>query len=145
MFDYNYNLITTWHAVVVAWTSSCFDVTAAAEDCWRRQHPAAEHQRDHRLVEPSHTRHDRCYPCKTSATHWRSFLCSTTNKLLSSAPAHATIKTQQRCNVLVIVIVIVNSKFLKRHSKAKRRASAYSSNQRRFPKNSPWVAQVRFP
>ena len=37
-------------------------------------------------------------------------------------------------------IVIVNSKLLKRHSKAKRRAPAYSrenaSNQRGFPKNS---------
>ena len=30
------------------------------------------------------------------------------------------------CGYLVIVIVIVNSKFLKRHSEAKRRAPAYS-------------------
>src|SRR6218665_3055884 len=46
-------------------------------------------------------------------------------------------------------IVIVNFKLLKRHSKAKRRAPAYSRALRQirgfFPKNSPWEAQVRFP
>src|SRR6218665_1564341 len=46
-------------------------------------------------------------------------------------------------------IVIVNSKLLKRHSKAKRRAPAYSRALRQirgfFPKNSPWEAQVPFP
>src|SRR6218665_3333746 len=47
--------------------------------------------------------------------------------------------------------VIVNSKLLKRHSKAKRRPQGTSlftsaaSNQRGFPKNSPWEAQVRLP
>src|SRR6218665_3588929 len=47
------------------------------------------------------------------------------------------------------IIVIVNSKLLKRHSKAKRRAPAYSRGLRQirgvFPKNSPWEAQVRLP
>jgi len=46
-------------------------------------------------------------------------------------------------------IVIVISKLLKRHSKAKRRAPAYSRALRKirgiFPKNSPWEAQVRVP
>src|SRR6218665_844116 len=49
----------------------------------------------------------------------------------------------------VIVILIVISKLLKRTSKAKRRAPAYSralcQNQTGCPKNSPWEAQVRFP
>jgi len=46
-------------------------------------------------------------------------------------------------------IVIIISKLLKRHSKAKHRAPAYftgvASNQRGCPKNSPWEAQVRLP
>src|SRR6218665_3704469 len=49
------------------------------------------------------------------------------------------------CNA--IVIVIVNSKVLKRHSKAKSRAPAYSRalRQIRGVSNSPWEAQVRLP
>src|SRR6218665_1156553 len=47
----------------------------------------------------------------------------------------------------LLIIVIVNSKLLKRHSKAKRRAPAYSRalRQIRFFSNSPWEAQVRLP
>src|SRR6218665_1946181 len=47
------------------------------------------------------------------------------------------------------VIVIVNSKLLKRHSKSQAQGTSLftsaASNQRGFPKNSPWEAQVRFP
>src|SRR6218665_735416 len=54
-----------------------------------------------------------------------------------------------RCSSLTsCVIIIVISKLLKRHLKAKRKAPAYSraaSNQRGFPKNSPREAQVRLP
>ena len=48
---------------------------------------------------------------------------------------------------LVSVVVIVNSKLLKRHSKAKRRAPAYSRALRQIRgfSNSPWEAQVRLP
>src|SRR6218665_2013081 len=51
----------------------------------------------------------------------------------------------------LLVTVIVNSKLLKRHSKDKRRAPAYSRalsqiiEQMAFPKNSSWEAQVRLP
>src|SRR6218665_1535690 len=52
-------------------------------------------------------------------------------------------------SVPLLVIVIVNSKLLKRHSKAKRMAPAYSRALRQikgvFSKNSPWEARVRFP
>src|SRR6218665_2164927 len=55
--------------------------------------------------------------------------------------------TKEECTL--IVIVIVNSKLLKRNSKAKRRAPAYSRALRQirrgFPKNSLWEAQVRLP
>src|SRR6218665_2942927 len=48
-----------------------------------------------------------------------------------------------------VYIVIVISKLLKRHSKTKRRAPAYSRALRQirwcFPKNRPWEAQVRLP
>src|ERR1043165_7666866 len=47
------------------------------------------------------------------------------------------------------VIVIVISKFLKRHSKAKRRAPAYSRAMRLVRRvvqeSSPWEVRVRFP
>ena len=56
---------------------------------------------------------------------------------------------EKRTIINIRLFVIVISKLLKRHSKAKRKAPAYSRALRQirgvFPKNSPWEAQIRLP
>src|SRR6218665_3061294 len=71
-------------------------------------------------------------------------------KLLSYFPMnlyHKKLFTQIYTRNLELLLDIVISKLLKRHSKAKRRAPAYSRalRQIRGVSNSPWEAQVRLP